>query len=105
MLTFGDVEPFLNSARSDDIAPVTVAKLPSIIASKKTILQIELAAVIDVGKCLVQATYKLEGDGPLALECYKVIQMVLVSRRTGYYPNLEAVSRILSGSDQEEYER
>ena len=33
MLTFGDVEPFLNSARSDDIAPPTVAKLLSIIAS------------------------------------------------------------------------
>ena len=104
MLAFGDVEPFLNAARSDDIAPATVAKLLSILASKKSILQIELAAVVDVGKCLVQATYKLEGDGPLALECYEVIQMVLASIRTGYYPNLEAVSRKLSGVDQEAYE-
>ena len=104
MVSFGDVEPFLNSARSDDIAPATVAKLLSIIAAKKNILQIELAAVVDAGKCLVQATYKLEGDGPLALECYEIIQTVLASIQTGHYPNLEAICRMLSGSDQEEYE-
>ena len=73
MLTLCDVQPFLNSAHSNDIAlllHLQTAKLFSIIASKKSILQIQLAAVIDVGKFLVQGTYKLEGDSPLALEVY-----------------------------------
>ena len=60
MVSFGNVEPFLSSAKSDNIAPATVAKLLSIIATK-SILPIELAAVVDAGKCLVQATYKLRG--------------------------------------------
>lgn len=48
MVSYGDVETFLNSARSDDKAPATVAKLLSII-SAKNMLQIELAAVTDAG--------------------------------------------------------
>ena len=34
-------------------------------------LDIELAAMIDAGKHFVQATYYLEGDGPLVFTCYE----------------------------------
>ena len=34
-------------------------------------LQLELAALIDVGRHFVKATYTLEGDGPLILSAYK----------------------------------
>ena len=33
----------------------------------------ELAVTVDAGKPFVQATYVLEGDGPLALQCYEVL--------------------------------
>ena len=56
----------------------------------------ELAAVIDTGDSLVQATYNAEGDGPLVLECYEIMSTVLASIQAGYYPNVEAVSRNLS---------
>ena len=35
------------------------------------VLDIELAATIDADKHFVQATYYLEGDGPLVFTCYE----------------------------------
>lgn len=47
-----------------------MAKLLGILTDpqKNSLLQIELAAVVDGSKPFVKATYTLEGDGPLALE-------------------------------------
>ena len=83
MFAFGGVESYFNFARSDDVALATVANLLFIIATKKIMLRIELTSVIDDGKYLVQAIYKLEGDGMLALGCYKVIQMVWTYYKQG----------------------
>ena len=38
-------------------------------------------------------------------QCYEIIRTVLASIQTEHYPNLEAICRMLSGSDQEECER
>lgn len=94
MTHFGDVELFLSS--HSDIAPATMTKLISVITTKKDMLMVELAAVIDAGEPLVKTTYDLEGDGPLALNCYEAMTTVLTSIQTGHYPNLEAVSKKLS---------
>ena len=40
-----------------------------ILYTKKAYLQIEMAAVGDAGREFVKSTYKLEGDGPLVLDC------------------------------------
>ena len=40
-------------------------------SSKNANLQFELAAIVDYSEPFVKATYKFEGDGPLALECYE----------------------------------
>ena len=55
------------------VSPVTKTKLLSFFSDslKKDNLQIELAAIVDYGKPFVKATYKLEGDGSLAFECYE----------------------------------
>jgi hypothetical protein len=53
--------------------------------------KIELAAMIDLGKPLVKATYRLEGDGFLAPFAYDIIQSVLAAPRFIQYPNLTAV--------------
>ena len=99
MTHFGDMELFLSC--QSDVAPATMRKLVALLTDKKDMLMMELAAVIDVGEPLVKTTYDLEGDGPLALNCYNVMTTVLTSVRTGYYPNVKVVSRRLSnGNDQ-----
>ena len=60
--------------------------------SKVALLQVELAAVIDLG----ETTYNLEGDGPLAFECYGIIKRVAAVIHTGHYPNVQAIARKLS---------
>ena len=39
-------------------------------------LQVELAAVVDTGKPMVESTYILEGDGALTWRCYE--QLILI---------------------------
>ena len=70
---YGDLETFLR--QHDNLAPATHNKLLQHLddPTKKAYLQLELAVTVDAGLSFVQATYKLEGDGPLALECYEVI--------------------------------
>ena len=65
-------------------------------SSKKAKIQIELAAIVDYGKPFVKATYKLEGDGPLALECCEAVETVSHSVGLAYAPNVEAVAKKLS---------
>lgn len=63
-LYFGDVKPFLEE--NDDIGP---SKMLDVLQNpqKAALLQIELAITIDAGLPFVQATYYLEGDGPLVV--------------------------------------
>lgn len=86
MEQFGDVDLFLQ--RQEVGSPATVARLRNILSdnSKKTYLQIELAAVIDFGKPFVTATYNLEGGGPLVLQCYEIIEEVKAAIQLGYTP-------------------
>ena len=55
-------------------------------------MQIELAAIVDYGEPFVKATYKLEGDGPLAFKCYETVECVSRSIELAYTPNVEAVA-------------
>ena len=78
---FGDVEAFLTM---HDQAPATRHKLLQFLQDpqKKAFLEVELVIIVDAGMPFVQATYKLEGDGHLALECYEV-QLTDSSREHG----------------------
>ena len=71
MVQFGDIESFL---RNEDVSSVTSSKLLKImcIVQKRLTLQLELAAVIDVGIHFVKSTFDLDGDGPLVLSCYEI---------------------------------
>ena len=96
MAQFGDLEQFLK--RNDDVAPATRTKLLSFFSepSKKANLQIELAAIVDYVEPFVKATYTLEGDGPLALECYEIIECLSTSVELAHAPNVEAVAQTVS---------
>ena len=76
LLQFGDVASFLQN--NEDVAQATRAKLLPWFSNnqKKIALQIELAAIVDFGEPFVKATYRLEGDGPLALEAFEIVDTV-----------------------------
>ena len=62
---FGDVEPFLRENK--EICPANCGHLLEIFDDLQSCqdLRLELAAIIDAGVHFVNATYYLEGDGPL----------------------------------------
>lgn len=103
LLAFGDVEPFLND--NDDVAPKIMDRLRGIMGDldTKCRLKLELAAVIDVGKHFVTATYDLEGDSGLSLTCYQRMQAVCnacqVDIAQMHFANLHAVALDVAGSN------
>ena len=95
-IQFGDILPFL--CREDLGSATTAAKLLTYFTNpeKKALLEVELATIIDWGKPFVTATYSLEGDGPLELECYERIETVKAAIHTAHTPNLDVFPRLLS---------
>ena len=93
MVQFGDVLPFLES--QDEISSKSRLKLLDFQrdSKKKAFLQIELAAVVDVGELFVEATYNLEGDGPIVLQAYDQIQVLKAKIENPHYPNVDAVAK------------
>ena len=88
--------------QNEGIASSTRGKLLSYLddPQKKIFLQLEAAIVVDVGHSFVQATYNLEGDGPLALTCYEVISALTTSvNQVQHYPNAQAVARSVSSGN------
>ena len=93
MVQFGDVLPFLES--QDEISSKSRLKLLEFLrdSKKKAFLQIELAAVVDVGELFVEATYNIEGDGPIVLQAYDQIQVLKAKIENPHYPNVDAVAK------------
>ena len=93
---FGDLQPFLMS--TEEFSSATRTKLLGFFSNQQTcvVLKVELAAIMDGGKPFVQGTYKLEGNGPLALQCYEIISSITAAVDTAHYPNVEAIISSLS---------
>ena len=93
---FGEIEPFL--IENDDLAPRTKQKMINILQdpTNNAYLQVEMAAVVDAGREFVKSTYKLEGDGPLVLDCYECLQTVLASIHVSNFPNVDAIIKTIS---------
>jgi len=90
---FGDVEPFLQE--NSDLSPATRSKLLDILHNPQslTTLELELAAIVDMGVHFVKATYRLEGDGLLILVCYEEILKIRAAIQSAWYPNIQAVAK------------
>ena len=97
---FPDVEQFINTYC--DRAPATIGKLKQILNNpvKELQLKLELAVVIDAGEAFVKATYKLEGDGPLALSAYEEIGNLYTVIAAPHFPNTKVVSRQACNGNQ-----
>ena len=100
LVMYGDVKGFLDD--KPDVGQATRTKLSAILNDplKASLLQIELAAVIDVGNPLVKATYNLEGEGALVLKCYEQICTVVNSIHAAHYPNVRAIAKRISSGDR-----
>jgi len=96
---WGDVPKFLSNA---DIAPKSREKVLHLLQTKGKVLLIELAVNIDVGEVFVKATYNLEGDGPLVLECYERVVGVRNSIQVRHWPNTAAVAKRIATPQQPE---
>lgn len=96
MLSFGDIEPFL--LENEDVGPTLRPKLLAFFShpQTKSKLQVEIAATVDWGEPFVKACYRLEGDGPLAFDCYEVIDQVKASVATENIPNVRALAEKLT---------
>ena len=100
LLYFGDIAPFLNE--NDDIGPALRPKLLDVLSNpqKYAHLCIELASIVDWGEPFVKACYFLEGDGPLAVDCYEAVERIQAGLRTEHIPNVRAIAQKLSGKAQ-----
>ena len=96
---FGDVEPFLRE--NEEICPANRGHLLEISDDPQSCqdLRLELAAVIDAGVRFVNATYYLEGDGPLIFSCYERLSAVAQAVAVDHYPNTEAVAREIANGN------
>ena len=72
-MQFGDINRFLEEASAATVGPHLVPQIQAILSDKQQVisLKLELAITIDLGERFVNATYFLEGDGPLVFSCYE----------------------------------
>ena len=84
MVQYPEIEKFLTS--NPQLAPASPAKLIAFCQDKQknVFLRLELAAIVDWGEHFVKATYNLEGDGPLVLQCYEVVDSLVAAIRLAH---------------------
>ena len=97
MAYFGDVALFWET--NSEISPATNQKLLEMLQNPitKSLIQVDLAAVVDAAEAFVKATYTLEGDGPLVLKCFEVLSTLTARIQVGYYSNKQATVQTLAG--------
>lgn len=97
MSYFGGVAPFLQA--NPEMSPATNQKLLEMLQNPtvRPYVQMELAAVVDADDAFVKATYNLEGDGPVVLRCYEILNTLTAGIQVGHYPNVWAIAQTLSG--------
>ena len=102
---FGDVEQFLTN--NTDLAPTTRNKLLGFMSdtTKRSTLELETSVIVDAGAPLVKATYRLEGDGPLALHCFEVLNTVTLSIQHAYYPITTAIAQKLAAGNHQSFQQ
>ena len=88
MLYCGDIQPFLEENNE-----IGTSLRPKLLSHP---LQIKIAATAYWGELFVKARYDLEGDGLLALECYKRVDCVLDSIATENIPHVRDTTEKLT---------
>ena len=101
LVEFGDVEQLLQEAETAKLVLQIVPQIRETLSDQESRinLQLQLAAIVDVGHHFVTATYYLEGDGPLVFSCHEKLQAVAEACRVPHFPNVRAVSTAIATED------
>ena len=101
MVQFGDVASFAEEAKDAKVCPQLLPQLQAILSDPERLmnLKLELTATIDVGEHFVEATYFLEGDGPLGFACYEKLSAVSQFCQAPCFPNVRAIATAISEED------
>ncbi len=96
---FGDVVLFLRE--NENLSPATRQHILEIIDNPCDLqdLRLELAVIIDAGAQFVEATYYLEGDGPLIFSCYERLSAVTNAIGVANFPSTSAIAREIANGD------
>ena len=96
---FPDVVPF--PRENEEIPPANRRHLLEVVDYPEILqeLRLELAVLIDARVHFVNATYYLEGDGPLIISCYERLSAVAQAVAVDHYPNTGAVAREIANGD------
>ena len=95
MLQFAEILPFVQQRLQEGGSKAaTLKQIEAMLNDVQStcFLQVELAAVVDAGKPMVESTYILEGDGAQLIFIQNSVNVVKL-------PNLTAVSRHISGGN------
>ena len=97
MELFEDVVSFL-----EEFGVATRKKMLGILCDKekRSILELELAAIIDGGLPFVQATYQLEGDDALIFTCFDELNAVYHAIEVANLPNVNRIAQRLACGNQ-----
>ena len=97
MLQFGFLQPFLEE---EDLGRAMRRRMLTVLQDpeKRNFLRVEMAVTVDGGRPFVLATYRLEGDGPLALWCYEELETLLQAIHVSHFPNANAVIREIASA-------
>ncbi len=98
---FGDIHPFVRD--HPDVGARLHDRLMVLLDDDDfmKLLKLEMAIVVDLGVHFVKATYDLEGDGPLAVSAYQILQGVSHAIGQKHYPNFNAVLRSMDVTPKE----
>ena len=96
---FGDVQPFHEQLTFSPAAHQHLIPIPHNPAESQ-VLQLELAATVDVGNSFVQNTYVMEGDGEGIADAYDNLQELSFTMAEPCHPNTLAVAKKQEGDNQ-----
>lgn len=101
MEQFGDVQQFIDDMVRENVAPQISRQLVDFFSHLNNVvsLKLELAALVDVGKVFVKATYILEEDSPLVFSCFETLQGVYNPCQNVRLPNVHAIAVAIVDAD------
>ena len=97
---FSELQPLLDN--NQVLSPKTMDCLRVMIKDpvRREHLQLELAAMMDIGQHFIKATYFLEGDGPLFFCTYRRLHELLEACNADHFPNIHAVAAKIHAANQ-----
>lgn len=87
---WGDVCTFLHGL-DEDVCTKSLKKIRTLLHESYGRLVVELSVIAELGHPLVVATYKLEADGPVVFEAYRIISETVTAVETSSLPQTISV--------------